>query len=261
MANEFAEIDPAVGAAEPAGDAPAQPAGPAPADDAVPAPPADPLMALLQKLDQRAQRAEDAAAAQQLQYNELRELLHTQSTELAALRGGLPVPQAPPRSAPPPAEAATPSPRPSSVATPAARAGLVVGATPSSVTSAARPLRGVNDSTRLVADDDDNISVASNVSRHDPTSKNYQNFLRAAEKQPHFTGADSNDVNEWLTSVEELADIHGVDTDEVLQGIKSLLAKSARRFYREHLDSVRAAGERWDWPAARSWFLRKFNPD
>ena len=24
---------------------------------------------------------------------------------------------------------------------------------------------------------------------------------------------------------------------------------------------MRAAGDRWDWPAARSWFLRKFNPD
>ena len=261
MADEVANLDPAAGAADPAGDAPAPPAGAAPNDDAAPAEPADPLMALLQRLDQRAQRAETAAAAHQNQYAELRQLLNAQALELAALRGGVPLPQAPPGAAPPAAEAATPSPRPSVDATPVPRAGLVVGATPSSVTSAVRPLRGVNDSTRLVADEDDNVSVASHVSRHDPTSKNYQNFLRAAEKQPHFTGADSNDVNEWLTSVEELADIHGVDTDEVLQGLKSLLAKSARRFYREHLETVRAAGDRWDWPAARSWFLRKFNPD
>ena len=61
--------------------------------------------------------------------------------------------------------------------------------------------------------------MASHISRHDPTSKNYQNFLRAAEKQPPFAGADSNDVNEWLTSVEELVDIHGVNKDEGLQGL------------------------------------------
>ena len=103
--------------------------------------------------------------------------------------------------------------------------------------------------------------MISNVSRHDPTSKNYQNFLRAAEKQAPFCGDDSNDVNEWLTSVEELADTHGVDTDEVLQGLKTLLSKSARRFFREHLAQVTASGGPWDWPTARSWFLRKFNPE
>ena len=120
---------------------------------------------------------------------------------------------------------------------------------------------GTRDTTRIVADDDDVESVVSHVSRHDVTTKNYQNFLRAAEKQTAFSGAESGDVNEWLTSVEELAEIHGVEHHEVLQGLKTLLTKSARRFYREHLETVRANGDRWDWPTAKSWFLRKFNPE
>ena len=122
-------------------------------------------------------------------------------------------------------------------------------------------MQGTRDTTRIVADDDDVESVASHVSRHDVTTKNYQNFLRAAEKQTAFSGAESGDVNEWLTSVEELAEIHGVEHHEVLQGLKTLLTKSARRFYREHLETVRANGDRWDWPTAKSWFLRKFNPE
>ena len=103
--------------------------------------------------------------------------------------------------------------------------------------------------------------MISNVSRAAPTSKNYQNFLRAGEKSLLFSGSDQSDVNEWLVSVEELADTHGADYEEVLRGVQSLLSKSAKRFYREHLVTVRAANEFWDWDAAKSWFLRKFNPE
>ena len=115
--------------------------------------------------------------------------------------------------------------------------------------------------TRRLNLDDDNASVISFVSRAAPTSKNYQNFLRAGEKSLLFSGSDQSDVNEWLVSVEELADTHGADYEEVLRGVQSLLTKSAKRFYREHLVTVRAANESWDWDAAKSWFLRKFYPE
>jgi hypothetical protein len=108
--------------------------------------------------------------------------------------------------------------------------------------------------------DDDNASVIS-YSRTAPTSKNFQNFLRSAEKSLRFSGSDSSDVNEWLVSVEELADTHGAENDEVLRGIQSLLTNSAKRFYREHHLAVRSANEPWDWARAKSWFLRKFNPE
>ena len=243
MADNLANPDRRHGAAEPAGEGPANPVNGAPAPAADADDDQNPLMALLQRLDRRAERAELAAQRQQDQYNELRNLLNAQANELAALRGGAPVPppgvpQAHPGDAPPAVDVPPVTP-PLHVGAPAEppRAGLVVGGTPSA-SSVARALPGTHDSTRLVADDDDNISVVSHNSRHDPTSKNYQNFLRAAEKQPPFTGADKDDVNEWLTSVEELADIHGITTDEILQGLKTLLAKSARRFYREHLRSL-----------------------
>ena len=79
------------------------------------------------------------------------------------------------------------------------------------------------------------------VSHTNATSKKYQNFLRSAEKTLIFSGSDSSDVNEWITFVEEMADTHGADHDEILLGLKTLLSKSARRFYREHLLLVQAS--------------------
>ena len=133
--------------------------------------------------------------------------------------------------------------------------------TPPARTPPPRPESTAVPVTRRINPDDDDASVYSHVSRAAPTSKNYQNFLRAGEKSLLFSGSDQSDVNEWLVSVEELADTHGADYEEVLRGVQSLLTKSAKRFYREHLVTVRAAHEFWDWDAAKSWFLRKFNPE
>ena len=261
--NDDADHEPAAAAAG-AGQPP--PAGDDSADEQPDDQQADPLMRLLMRMDRRAARAERAAADQQALTAELRRALDTQAEELAALRALLPRPPAAPP-AHPDDDVATPRPDPAGAPTPTPGPppprplGLAVPGSAASQSSVARAAPETRASTRLVAEDDDVRSVISNVSRHDPTSKNYQNFLRAAEKQAPFCGDDSNDVNEWLTSVEELADTHGVDTDEVLQGLKTLLSKSARRFFREHLAQVTASGGPWDWPTARSWFLRKFNPE
>ena len=96
MADNVANPNLPDGAAEPVGAGNAPPAAePAPAA-AAPAAPVDLLMALLQGLDQLAERAEQTAAAQQTQYNELRGLLNAKAAELAALRGGVPPPGGPP---------------------------------------------------------------------------------------------------------------------------------------------------------------------
>ena len=66
MADNLADLDPRHGAAEPAGGGPANPVSsgaPAPAADA--SVPADSIMALLHRLDQRAARAELVAQQQQ----------------------------------------------------------------------------------------------------------------------------------------------------------------------------------------------------
>ena len=264
MADNLADLDPRHGAAEPAGNGPENPVNGAPAPAAAADAPADPLMALLQRLDQRAARAELVAQQQHDQYSELRGLLNAQAAELAALRGGAPPPTtpghppAPPGYAPPAADMDA-STLPSATPVPPPRVRLFA-ADPPAPSPVPRAFPGALELSRD-ADDDDSISVASSTTRRAPTSKNYQNFLRAAEKQTPFTGADKDDVNEWLTSVEEMADIHGVNMDEALQGVKTLLGKSARRFYREHLAQVEARAEPWHWLAAKSWFLRKFNPE
>ena len=92
MSDNLDNFDPRHGAAEPAGNGPVPPVSGAPAPAAAAAEPADPLMALLQRLDQRAARAELVAQRQNDQYFELRSMLNAQAAELAALRGGAPPP-------------------------------------------------------------------------------------------------------------------------------------------------------------------------
>ena len=208
--------------------------------------------------------ADDARAAARAEtLATLQRQVQEQAAELALLRGA---PDAAVAADQLPAFAAAPGAlgAAGSASSPGRRSFISVNSSPPPRTPPPRPASQRATAvtvTRRIEPDDDNASVISNVSRAAPTSKNYQNFLRAGEKSLLFSGSDQSDVNEWLVSVEELADTHGADYEEVLRGVQSLLTKSAKRFYREHLVTVRAANESWDWDAAKSWFLRKFNPE
>ena len=219
-----------------------------------PIPPTDAVLDFIRRIDARMLADDARAAARVAELAVLQQRVLDQAAELALLRG------------PAPADAVPASPTAVPVAHDAGgppsdgrRSHLSVHSTPAPPSFRVAP--DVPTTRVLDMDNDDASSVISNVSRAEPTSKNYQNFLRSGEKTLLFSGSDTSDVNEWLVSVEELADTHGADYDEVLRGVQSLLTKSAKRFYREHLSVVRAANDNWDWFLAKSWFLRKFNPE
>ena len=185
---------------------PGVPAGAVPPDD---------VMAFIRRMEARMIADEERAVARAETLANLQRQVADQAAELALLRG-------------PPDAAVAADQMPAFAAAPGAfgaagpassasrRSHLSVHSTPpppSSPRATAVPV------TRRLNLDDDNASVISFVSRAAPTSKNYQNFLRAGEKSLLFSGSDQSDVNEWLVSVEELADTHGADYEEVLRGV------------------------------------------
>ena len=106
--------------------------------------------------------------------------------------------------------------------------------------------------------------MSSHISRTESTTKNYQNFLRSAEKTLVFTGSDTSDVHEWLVSVEEMADTHGADYDNVLRGLKSLLSKEGLQpgsIVSTSSSSKLRTRTGTVWFSAKSWFLHRFNPE